>query len=37
MQVAFAALWGWWLFGETVNGWTSLGALLILAAALVGR
>jgi drug/metabolite transporter (DMT)-like permease len=35
VQVAFAGLWGWWLFGETIGGWTVLGALLILAAALL--
>lgn len=36
-QVAFAGLWGWLLFAETPDVWTSLGALLILAAVLVGR
>lgn len=36
-QVAFAGLWGWLLFSETPDGWTSLGALLILAAMLIGR
>lgn len=35
IQVAFAALWGWWLFGETLDGWTSLGAGLIFAATLL--
>jgi drug/metabolite transporter (DMT)-like permease len=34
-QVVFAGLWGWWLFGETIGPWTVLGALLILAAALL--
>ena len=36
-QVAFAGLWGWLLFAEALDGWTSLGAVLILAAVLLGR
>ena len=34
-QVLFAALWGGLFFGEQPDGWTALGALLILAAALI--
>ena len=34
-QVAFAGLWGWWLFGESLDGWTVAGAALILAACLL--
>lgn len=36
-QVLFAALWGGLFFGEQPDGWTALGALLILAAALIRR
>lgn len=34
-QVAFAGLWGWWLFGEPIGGWTVVGALLILLASML--
>jgi drug/metabolite transporter (DMT)-like permease len=34
-QVAFAALWGHWLFGEAIGPATGLGAVLILVAALL--
>ena len=34
VQVAFAALWGWWLFGEAIQPATALGGGLILAATL---
>jgi len=32
MQVPFVALLAWWLFAETVTGWTALGASIIFAA-----
>jgi drug/metabolite transporter (DMT)-like permease len=35
VQVAFAGLWGWLLFGELVDGWTVAGAALVLAATLI--
>ena len=35
VQVAFAGLWGWLVFGESVDGWTVAGAVLVLAAMLV--
>jgi drug/metabolite transporter (DMT)-like permease len=35
VQVAFAGLWGWLLFGEMVDGWTVAGAALVLAATLI--
>jgi drug/metabolite transporter (DMT)-like permease len=35
VQVGFAGIWGWWIFGEPINTATALGALLILAAALL--
>jgi drug/metabolite transporter (DMT)-like permease len=35
VQVAFAGLWGWLLFGEAVEGWTMAGAALVLAATLI--
>jgi drug/metabolite transporter (DMT)-like permease len=35
VQVAFAGLWGWLLFGETVDGWTIGGAVLVLTATLI--
>ncbi|MFN5698902.1 MAG: DMT family transporter [Cyanobacteriota bacterium] len=35
VQVAFAALWGWWLFGEAIQPATALGGGLILAATLL--
>jgi drug/metabolite transporter (DMT)-like permease len=35
VQVLFAGLWGWLLFGEGLDGWTVLGALLVLLATLV--
>jgi drug/metabolite transporter (DMT)-like permease len=34
-QVAFAGLWGWWLFGERLDGFTVAGAVVILAATLI--
>ncbi len=37
VQVAFAALWGRLLFGEAISSATGIGALLILAAALLSR
>lgn len=35
VQVAFAGLWGWLVFGETIDGWTVAGAGLVLAATLI--
>lgn len=35
VQVAFAGLWGWLVFGEGLDGWTVAGAGLVLAATLV--
>ncbi len=35
VQVAFAGLWGWLVFGESIDGWTVAGAVLVLAAMLV--
>jgi drug/metabolite transporter (DMT)-like permease len=35
VQVAFAGLWGWLLFGEALDGWTVTGAALVLAATLI--
>lgn len=35
VQVGFAGLWGWWIFGETIDLPTSAGALLILTATLI--
>jgi drug/metabolite transporter (DMT)-like permease len=35
VQVAFAGVWGWLLFGELVDGWTVAGAALVLAATLI--
>ena len=35
VQVAFAALWGWLVFGEAIDAWTIAGAGLVLAATLV--
>ena len=35
VQVAFAGLWGWLVFGESIDGWTVAGAALVLAATLV--
>ena len=35
VQVAFAGLWGWLIFGESIDGWTVAGAGLVLAATLV--
>lgn len=35
VQVAFAGIWGWLLFGELVDGWTVAGAALVLAATLI--
>lgn len=36
-QVAFAAFWGWWIFGESLTPMTLAGAALILAASLLNR
>jgi drug/metabolite transporter (DMT)-like permease len=36
-QVAFAAFWGWLLFGEAMGTGTAIGALLILVAGLLSR
>jgi drug/metabolite transporter (DMT)-like permease len=35
VQVVFAGLWGWLLFGEGLDGWTIAGAALVLAATLL--
>lgn len=35
VQVAFAALWGWLIFAEPLEGTTLLGGLLVLAATLI--
>lgn len=35
VQVAFAGLWGWLIFGEGLDGWTVAGAALVLAATLL--
>ena len=35
VQVVFAGLWGWLLFGEAVDGWTIAGAALVLLATLI--
>jgi drug/metabolite transporter (DMT)-like permease len=35
VQVVFAGLWGWLVFGESLDGWTVAGAALVLAATLV--
>ena len=35
VQVAFAGLWGWLVFEESIDGWTVAGAGLVLAATLV--
>ncbi|SBO42396.1 DMT family transporter [Cyanobium sp. NIES-981] len=35
VQVLFAGLWGWLLFAEALDGWTILGALLVLLATLI--
>jgi drug/metabolite transporter (DMT)-like permease len=35
VQVGFAALWGWWIFGESVDLPTAIGAALILVATLI--
>jgi drug/metabolite transporter (DMT)-like permease len=34
IQIVFASMWGLWLFGEQLSGWTLAGALLIVAATL---
>jgi len=31
VQIVFAAAWGWILFAEVPDGWTWLGALVIVA------
>ncbi|MEB3333308.1 MAG: DMT family transporter [Synechococcaceae cyanobacterium] len=36
-QVAFASLWGWWIFGESMTPLTLAGAALILTASLLSR
>lgn len=35
VQVFFAGLWGWMLFGETINQWTLIGALMVMVASLI--
>jgi drug/metabolite transporter (DMT)-like permease len=35
VQVGFAALWGWLIFGEALDGWTVAGAVLVLGATLI--
>jgi drug/metabolite transporter (DMT)-like permease len=35
VQVGFAALWGWWIFGEPIDVPTAVGAGLILVATLI--
>jgi drug/metabolite transporter (DMT)-like permease len=35
VQVVFAGLWGWLLFGEGIDGWTIAGAALVLLATLI--
>lgn len=35
VQVVFAGLWGWLVFGEGLDGWTVAGAALVLAATLI--
>lgn len=35
VQVVFAGLWGWLVFGESIDGWTVAGAALVLGATLV--
>nr|WP_216909020.1 DMT family transporter [Synechococcus sp. CCY 0621] len=35
VQVGFAALWGWWIFGEAIDLPTAIGAALILMATLI--
>jgi drug/metabolite transporter (DMT)-like permease len=35
VQVGFAGLWGWWIFGEAIELPTAIGAALILAATLI--
>jgi drug/metabolite transporter (DMT)-like permease len=35
VQVVFAGLWGWLLFGEAIDGWTVAGAALVLLATLI--
>ncbi|MCP9858494.1 DMT family transporter [Cyanobium sp. Cruz-8D1] len=35
VQVGFAALWGWWIFGESIDLATAIGAGLILIATLI--
>ncbi len=35
VQVGFAGLWGWLIFGEVVDGWTLAGAALVLGATLI--
>ncbi len=35
VQVVFAGLWGWLVFGEGIDSWTVVGAALVLAATLI--
>jgi drug/metabolite transporter (DMT)-like permease len=37
LQVVFAALWGWLLFGERLDPWTLAGAGLILSSILISQ
>ena len=34
LQVVFAAVWGIWIFGETLDRWTVLGGLLVIASSI---
>ena len=33
LQVVFAAVWGYWIFGEGIDGWTILGGSLVVVSA----
>jgi len=35
VQVVFAGLWGWWIFGEGIDAATVAGATLVLIATLI--
>jgi drug/metabolite transporter (DMT)-like permease len=37
VQVGFAVLWGWLLFGESLDAATLAGALLVLVATLIAQ